>query len=210
VYTDPQGVRRKVERELRHLVDRIDHFRERGIWVLEYRFPTLLVAFAAARFKPHAIVPFGVLLELSNYDVEPPSVSFVNPFTKVPLKRNELATELQRVRLLPAPALQPGQTPTGPTGPDGQPIRDGVAERFLQFWSDEDIPFMCMRGVREYHNNPGHTGDSWWMHRAQDAGSIIRLLEIIAKYGTEPMVQQSFSFQVQAAGIVVQQVVDTA
>jgi hypothetical protein len=86
VYTDPQVVRLKVERELRDFVERIDHYRARGIWVLEYRFPTLLVAFATPNIKGHAIAPYGVLMDLSNYDVEPPSITFVNPFTKAPLK----------------------------------------------------------------------------------------------------------------------------
>jgi Predicted metal binding domain len=82
MYTDPAVVRRKVERELKDFVQRIDHFRARGIWILEYTFPELLVAFVATKVKPYAIAPYGVVMDLRNYDVEPPSIRFVNPMTR--------------------------------------------------------------------------------------------------------------------------------
>lgn len=198
MYTDPQVVRLKVERELRDFVDRIDHYRARGIWVLEYRFPTLLVAFATPNMTPHTLAPYGVLMDLSNYDVEPPSITFVNPFTKAPLKAPQIPTQLRRIRLLPPSAQPTGDNPTGtgPTG-DGQPVPNAVIEQLLVFWQEEQIPFVCLQGVREYHRNPGHTGDPWWLHRGKGAGGIIRLLDIISTYGTEAMTQLQFNIQMQ-------------
>ncbi|MDB5874656.1 MAG: hypothetical protein JWQ07_4098 [Ramlibacter sp.] len=203
MYTDPEVVRRKVDRELRDFVERIDHYRARGIWVLEYRFPTLLVAFTTPNLKPHAIAPYGVLLDLSNYDVEPPSVTFVNPFTRVPLKGAQIPTVLRRIRLLPSSA-EP--TDTQPTA-NGQHVPNAVVEQLLVYWPQEQIPFVCLQGVREYHENPGHTGDPWWLHRGKGAGRIIRLLDLISKYGTEAMTQLQFKIDIQ---IVAADVVDPA
>jgi hypothetical protein len=98
MYTDPTVVQRKVERELRDYADRHDYYRARGIWVLHYQFPQLLVAFVTPKIKPYPSVPYGVLFELSNYDVEPPSIRFVDPLTLAPLKRREIATNLIRRR----------------------------------------------------------------------------------------------------------------
>ncbi|TAM17659.1 MAG: hypothetical protein EPN62_19805 [Candidimonas sp.] len=210
MFTDPQVVRRKVERELAVFVDRIDHYRARGIWVLEYRFPELLVAFVASKFKPYPIAPYGVLMDLSNYDVEPPSVKFVNPFTREPLMKKEIPTELKRLRVLPAPQQPTAPEHVGnPQAANVQPMGPQLQEdRLLQWWTDDDYPFICLQGIREYHENPAHTGDPWWLYRGKGAGGIIRLLELISKYGTEPMTQLNFQLQFIPAGIVQQQVMD--
>jgi hypothetical protein len=210
VFTDPQVVRRKVERELAVFVDRIDSYRARGIWVLEYRFPELLVAFVASKLKPYPIAPYGVLMDLSNYDVEPPSVKFVNPFTREPLQKKDIPTALERVHMVPTPQPPAVTEPAGnpPAANVQQPMGQLRADRLLQWWTDDDYPFICLQGVREYHENPAHTGDPWWLYRGKGAGGIVRLLEFISKYGTEPMVQLNFQLQFLPAGIGLQQVVD--
>jgi hypothetical protein len=216
VYTDPQVVRRKVERELKDFVDHIDQYRARGIWVLEYRFPELLVAFVASKCKPFPIAPYGVLMDLRNYDVEPPSVRFVNPFTRVTLKKSEIPTELKRLRVdgplqqILAPVVNGQGLPAAMPAPVIQPMAQQLREeRLLQWWTEDETPFVCLQGVREYHDNPGHTGDSWWLHRGKGAGSIVRLLDLLARYGTDPMIQLNFQLQFQPAGIGQQPVVDT-
>lgn len=177
MYVDPVVVRRKVERELAEYVERIDHFRARGIWVLEYRFPQLLVAMVAPNIKPYPVVPYGLLLDLANYDVEPPSVQFVNPLTRELLTRAAIPTSLPRQR------------------------PDGNVDALLQAWSPEDAaPFVCLRGVREYHNNPGHTEDHWLLHRASGAGRIVRLLDLLSRHGTETMAALEMALQIQPTG----------
>ena len=203
MYTDPAVVRRKVEREIAGYFARQDHYRSRGIWVLQYEFPQLLVAFVAPKMKPYPIAPFGVLLELSNYDIEPPSVRFVNPFTRTPLKRGEIHTDLSRLRVdnggqpaLAVPQGQPGQPFVQVQGPG--PRKDDL----LQAMSPEDDrPFVCLQGVREYHENPAHTGDSWWLYRSRGAGDILRLLDLLSRYGTEAMRQLNFQLRFEPAGI---------
>lgn len=210
MYADPIVVRRKVERELKEFVERIDHFRSRGIWVLEYSFPELLVAFVAAKVKPYPVAPYGVLLDLSNYDVEPPSIRFVNPFTRAPLKGGEIPTRLVRLR-----TIADTQTPEGAAAVQEQANpAQGVQvhpDALLQWWSEaDDRPFVCLQGVREYHENPGHTGDPWWSHRAVGAGRIVRLLELISRYGTESMVALQINVQVQIQAIQSQTSIEPA
>jgi len=198
MYTDPAVVRRKVEREIGWYNERIDHYRARGIWLLGYTFPQLLVAFVAPKTRPHPMVPLGVMLDLSNYDVEPPSVTLVNPFTRAPLKFGEVPNGLVRLRALmplgpPGTAmLQRVQYFPGAPGKEQIPAIPGtLPERLVQGWSHEDPkPFVCLRGVREYHDNPGHSGDSWWLHRSQGVGRLLHILELIAQYGTDAMTEQ--------------------
>lgn len=204
MYTDPAVVRRKVERELKDFVARIDHYRSRGIWILEYRFPELLVAFATPNIKPYALVPYAVLMDLSNYDVEPPSLRFVNPFTREPLRRREIPTNLQRLKL-PGNPLQFPAIMFNPQQPGAMlALAPGVlSQDLLQAWTPEDDePFVCLQGVREYHDNPGHTGDPWWLHRGKGMGGICRLLDLLSKYGTEAMREPAYQMKFEAQGFV--------
>lgn len=36
--------------------------------------------------------------------------------------------------------------------------------------------FVCMRGVREYHNHPSHLNESWASYRGQDGMNLVGLL----------------------------------
>jgi hypothetical protein len=81
-----------------------------------------------------------------------------------------------------------------------QPIA-GIDDALLQSWTlEDDRPFVCLQGVREYHDNPGHTGDSWWLHRGKQAGSILRLMDMLSRYGTEAMERQVFNFNIALVG----------
>jgi hypothetical protein len=196
MYVDPTVVRRKVDRELQLFVERIDHYRARGIWILEYRFPELHVAFATPNLKPVALAPYGVVLELSNYDVEPPSIRFVNPFSRVPLKLAEIRTRLPKLKLLGDPKAPP------------VPPQVEVQE-LLQGWTPDDpSPFVCLQGVREYHENPGHTGDSWWFYRSKGAGGICRLLDLLARYGTESMRELRYQVRLDLQDIAHQSIAE--
>ena len=206
MYADPAVVRRKVERELQEYVDHIEKYRARGIWVLEYRFPELLVAFAAPNVRP-AVAPFGVLLDLRNYDVEPPSIRFVNPFTRAPLKAAEVGHPFPRFEVAGKTLMQaepPAQAGNAageqqPPAPQQVQLQLRHVGNLLQTWGpDDDRPFICLAGVREYHDNPGHTGDPWWLHRGMGAGRIVTLLNNLSKYGTEQIVDmayQAFNFR---------------
>jgi hypothetical protein len=64
----------------------------------------------------------------------------------------------------------------------------------VQFNGPDDYPFICLPGIREYHDNPAHTGDSWLLHRGSGEGSLAFILNNIWKCGVEPLAM----FQVQA------------
>jgi hypothetical protein len=166
MFVEPSVSRAKLDRELSNFLQHAKVYRRRGIWLLEYDFPTVLFALAAINLKPYMVVPCGVLLDFSNYDVDPPSVRFVNPATMVPLKANEIPYKFVR------------------QGLNGEPTA------LVQEWTpDDDRPFLCLQGVREYHDNSGHSGDPWLLHRGSGAGTLMYLLNSLAKYGVEPISQ---------------------
>ena len=200
MFTDPEVVRRKVVREIASYFERQDHYRARGVWVLQYNFPQLLVAFAAPNAKPYPIAAFGVLVDMSNYDVEPPSLLFVNPFTRAPLAYKDVPTRLVRVRVENAPQQFPQGVELPLAMQHGLPQQIHHHDVLLQ-GSDEESPFMCLQGVREYHDNPAHTGDPWWLYRSKGAGSLLRLLDVISKYGTEAMRDLQFQLHFSPSGI---------
>ena len=141
----------------------------------------MLVVFATPRLKPPAVV-FGALLDFTDYDLVPPSVRLVDPFTREPYQASELPTHLRRQVTTPAPAelvipgLPPGATPMV------------VQESRIMQWHDEDdMPFLCLPGVREYHAHPAHSGDSWLLHQGGGEGSLHFLLEQLSRYGVEPI-----------------------
>lgn len=164
--TDPVVSRKKFNREINEFRSLSDEYCQRG-WFMSYaKYPHALVILATAKTNPITILS-GVFFDYTNYDVVPPSVKLVNPITAKPYKFSELPTHLPR--LIPAseqtnePKLQP----------------------FMVAHDQNDIPFLCLAGVREYHEHPAHSGDSWELHRPSGAGRLIRLIEIISKYGLE-------------------------
>ncbi len=86
---------------------------------------------------------FGVRADLAEFDQRAPGVSFHDPFTWEPLP----------YALLPL----------------GQHIDEhGNAMRVvLDGHPGTKRPFLCMRGTREYHEHPQHSGDEWALYRGQ-------------------------------------------
>ncbi len=158
---DPSVSRAKFEHEVGIARAREPEYRRRGCVILSANFPHIELLFGVPQVRPSALL-FVVILDFTNYDAEPPSVQFINPWTRTVLRAAELLSVL-RLSL-------------DPTEP----------RRLLQWWTaPHDVPFLCMRGVREYHRNPGHTGDSWWLHRARGEGTPARLIEVLTTYGPE-------------------------
>ena len=69
----------------------------------------------------------------------------------------------------------------------GGPALQGDIQPLMQFHSPEELPFLCIPGVKEYHDHPGHSGDPWEIHRPSGEGRLVQLLEVISKYGLEPV-----------------------
>ena len=183
-FADPAVSRRKFDREIAEFRSQADEYRRRGWLLEEAEFPHALVILATAKTQPISIL-CGVWFDYSNYDAAPPSVRLVHPLTREPYKWSEVPTRLPR---MPAP---PGVAQALPPGV-AQALAQGVAQAqlvvpipLMQAYGDDDIPFLCLAGVREYHEHPAHSGDHWLSHRTSGAGRLVRLLEVISKYGPE-------------------------
>lgn len=176
-YTDLAVSRRKFEREVEEFRRLGDEHRRRGWFLVHAEYPRVLVILGSSKVTPNALVA-GVAFDYTNYDAAPPSVRLVHPFTGTPYKASELP--FQMLRALPEQQIQlPGMA-------EGAPALAMQAQQpLLQAMTPEDIPFLCLAGVREYHEHPAHSGDLWELYRAAGAGRLVRLLEIISRYGLD-------------------------
>jgi hypothetical protein len=159
--------------------------------MVDAAFPIVMVVMVARQLPVPAVVT-GVRFDFTNYDMEPPSVRLINPFSGIPYKASELPVRLDR--------LVPGVvSPAIAIGP--QAIQMTPVQPYMQWYGPDDIPFLCMPGVYEYHQHPAHSGDPWEIHRPEGAGSLVRILDIVYKYGIAPiddlLIQLQFTPQVQ-------------
>ncbi len=175
---DPSVARAKFDDEIGRYREQEASYHSRGCWLLSASFPKAIIAFAHPHLKPHAVV-LGVEFDFSNYDLWPISVRFVDPFTRAPYEPRAMPTLLQRA--------QPGGIPAPPV-----PL--------VQFHSETDTPFLCLPGVREYHNHPAHTGDSWFLHRGKAEGSLAHVLSVITLYGVTAIRAFNFNLSISVNG----------
>lgn len=184
---DPAVSRVKFDRELDQLRGVASERRAQGWWLLDASFPDVLVAFVSPIVRP-APVLFGALINFANYDLWAPSVVIVDPFTNRPYLRRELAAlGLLFQRRIEQPAVEV---------PGLGMMQANAAQDLLLSHSPDDVPFLCVPGVREYHNHPAHTGDSWLLHKGRGEGTLHFLLETISKYGAEPVRGYQLGFNV--------------
>lgn len=185
-FIDLEVSRTKFDREVSEYRALEEDYRKRGWFLIDATFPRALILMAAPQLSPPAIVT-GVAFDYTNYDAEPPSVRLVNPFTGVPYLAKDLPVSLNRDVGAAQPLIVPFGLPAG--------LKINQIQPYMQAVSPDDIPFFCMAGVREYHSHPAHSGDAWELHRASGAGRLIRLLEIVHRYGVEPI--KGLAIQVQ-------------
>jgi hypothetical protein len=86
---------------------------------------------------------FGVRIGLDDFDQRAPSVVFHDPWSWKILQFDELfrANNIDENGKAFAVIL------------DNHPITH--------------VPFLCLRGIREYHEHPQHSGDDWMLYRTQ-------------------------------------------
>lgn len=168
----------KFEREIAEYRELEEDYRSRGWLLFEAEFPRVLVVMAAPQLQPPAIVT-GVSFDYTNYDAEPPSVKLVNPFTGVPYLDKELPTRLN----MPLPT----QEIPFPNAPGAPMLQFAPEQPLMVSHSPDEVPFLCTPGVREYHEHPAHTGDSWSLHRTSGAGRLVRILDLIYSLGVVPL-----------------------
>jgi len=177
-FADPEVSRAKFETEIAQYRALASEYRARGWFLIENSFPIATVVIGVPQMTPPVLLT-GVRFDYTNYDARPPSVQLVNPFTGAPYRQRELPTSLNRaVPMAGAPI--PGM-------PAGMAMHVKTLQPLMQAHHPDEIPFLCIAGVLEYHEHPGHSGDAWELHRACGAGRLVRLLEVIHKYGVVPI-----------------------
>ncbi|PYY25053.1 MAG: hypothetical protein DMG62_00005, partial [Acidobacteria bacterium] len=87
----------------------------------------------ASAFKAH--------FDLSNYDLDAPSLEFRDPWTDEPLQYGTMFRALQFDQQRKGHIVLLDDHPT------------------------THKPFLCLRGIREYHQHPQHSGDEWLLYR---------------------------------------------
>lgn len=164
---DPNVSRLKFEREINRLNEQRSLLQSRGIFVVgiptfpivELVFipkhplqvaipvpqPGLIVlppgAVAAAGVPSLAARAFKAYFDLTDYDLRAPSLEFRDPWTdeSLPYVTMFRALEYEEQRKAHLVLL------------DDHPVTHK--------------PFLCIRGIREYHEHPQHSGDEWLLYR---------------------------------------------
>lgn len=164
---DPSVTRLKFDRELARLTEQRMLLDDRGIFVLSStKYPVIDTLFVPTH-PLRAIVPvsqrgsivlpqgsriavdlpslaaraFRARFDLSDYDLRAPSVEFLDPFKDEALQYATMfrALEFEKQRKAHLVLL------------DAHPATGK--------------PFLCIRGIREYHEHPQHSGDDWLLYR---------------------------------------------
>jgi len=195
---DPAVSRAKFAREIADFRTVESEYRRRGILLLGAEFPTVSLAFAAAQIAPSPMV-FGADLDFTNYDLLPPAVTLVNPFTREPYRARELPTDLPRLARVNGKPVRREEVDKLLAKHRGNiPKHLGMLRQRLLVWHDPDqVPFLCLPGVRAYHEHPEHSGDSWLLHRTSGAGRLATIIEHLYRFGVLTVRGYAFDVNIQ-------------
>ena len=165
--------RTKFEQEVERLLSQTATLKKWGVFVYDITFPVVDVVFVPRHHlnihvptdqppPSNIIIPkgaqtqimavmqmnvlsarsFGTRISLEDFDQVAPSVEFLDPWTWKPLMFD---TDLCRANHV-----------------------DENGKTWNVLLNDHPIrkrPFLCLRGIREYHEHPQHTGDDWMLYR---------------------------------------------
>lgn len=193
--TDPQVSRAKFTHEIALFQDQKEQYAKMGIWMLSAEYPDVLVAFATPKSQ-QVFVPFGALVNFVDYNARPLAVTLVHPCTRKALKLSEVLPQaIPNVQSQPPPRIARFRIV------GHQLVHDSILQGY---GNDDPKPFLCMPGVRSYHEHPAHTGDSWWLHKNLGEGSLHNILHTLWKYGVCNITGPNLVLQVVSGGYVVQ------
>lgn len=137
----------KLDEELAQWHANSNIYRRRGWLLLSARDLEVEVAFVGAvslADKELPAITAAIRLTYNNYDLWPPSLTFIEVRTGAPAY--PIVQALDRV--------------------DGDDVRNVLLEH------PSGGPFLCLPGLREYHSHPQHSGDEWLLHRSSGAGRL--------------------------------------
>jgi hypothetical protein len=160
---DPQISRRKLERELDTWAQQAETFRNRGYLIVAHEDLRVDVGFLArlplsAGPEPLAGMVVCARIDFTNYDLWPPSVTFVDAFTGMPV----------------TPSVRAFDFASTVRTPQGMP-----PDILIQPHPETGLQFLCYVGVREYHRHVEHNGDHWLLHRGSGYGTLLAICDLI-------------------------------
>lgn len=168
-YVDPAVTRAKFDKELNSFFDQYYEWQKKGVFLVKEEFPVCEFLFLCPKLFPVSCI-FAVRVEFTNYDAEPPSVRFIEPYTGKLIKREQIPLRFKQKATAEFIAQKKPKDPS-----DGMDI---------VFSIDGEYPFVCHPGFKEYHDHPYHTGDSWPLRRAQGEGRLYRILQVLYSHST--------------------------
>ncbi len=175
---DPEVNQKKFEREVARVSAERPLLEKRGLFVIEVCFPNIDVlvipenplllqifqpvvqnqltfpSMLAREQKLEALSarPFVCRLGLDDFDLLPPTVRFLNPVTRKALNEREV--------------------------PRGHVVNGSKVDLVvLDSHPITKQSFLCLRGVREYHTHPQHTGDDWFLYRGSIG--VLHILDVL-------------------------------
>jgi hypothetical protein len=182
IFVDPEISKAKFEDQVGKWRALSREHGKRGIFLVDACFPTAFAVFAAPQLRPSPVV-FGVQLNFDNYDFLPPSVRFLNPFTREPFVRENLPTFFDKSKV--------------PAGIPQMPFLQ--LQPAVMFQGETGEAFFCAEGVREYHNHPAHTGNPWLKYRTSGRGTLFHILDKLHEFGIS--ILKNYQFVIQVGGI---------
>lgn len=182
-YADPKVTKIKFEQELLEFKELENEYRKKGVICFKITPLSINLIFAIPHIKPQPIA-FAVSINYSNWDVEPPSIKFIDPFTEKALSREEILIDFYQVK---------DNNPIGML-PNGK-----LAIPNLLQGENEITPFICMPGVKEYHNHAAHSGDSWMLYRKKGEGKLCVLIDQLYRHSIAQSAGYALNIQVNAS-----------
>lgn len=176
-YCSVEVTKMKFLKELDSFKKLTNDWRAKGVFLIKDEFPKLEFIFTAYKLTPASVV-FCVQIDFTNYDAEPLSIRFIDPYTSARLTRKQIPINFWQVNL--PQGFQPG-SPLAPLD-------------LLQGRPD-DFPFICIRGVREYHDHPAHSGDSWFLYRTKGEGKLGFILDQLFNFSIDILQNYNIDFQ---------------
>lgn len=174
---DPAVSQIKFSKELAIFQSLHDEWRKKGVFLVHADFPVMEFIFTAPKLKPVSVV-FAVRIDFTNFDAEPVSVRCIDPFTRTLVKRKDIPIHFMLI-------VQ--KTVNGQPQIQQQDLLQGLPD---------EIPFFCFKGTKEFHENPHHTGESWFLYRGNSGiGNLNYILDNLYNYGILPVTAHQVQLQ---------------
>jgi hypothetical protein len=173
---DPAVSRAKFDAEIERFEAHRFSYTKRGWWLVRAEFPIAEIAFLSTKLRP-PVVALTARFDFTDFDLKPLSVKFIDTFNGNELPAEQLQSRMKRLD----PAFPP-EMATAMMAQGQQPRHQDLIQAY-----PGEPGFLCMPGVREYHEHPAHSGDAWELHRATGEGSMLQIAEKIWQYGSDPI-----------------------